>query len=68
MGKETFQNIVDLLRNELGGPIINHRGLPITPELQVAIAVRYLAKGAYQEDMGKIFQPFLNFHFILILQ
>lgn len=53
MRKETARYIVDLIRDQLT-PLHGNRGRPVSPEIQVMSTIRYLSKGAYEEDMGKL--------------
>lgn len=52
MRKEIVTRLVDLLRNRLQSN--SNRGRPISQDLQVLATLRYLAKGAYEEDMGML--------------
>lgn len=52
LSKEVAQFVVNLIRNEISH-VNNNRGLSVSPEVQVLATIRYLAKGAYGDDIGK---------------
>ncbi|KAI4459706.1 apontic [Holotrichia oblita] len=54
MRKEVAEFIINLIRDEISNPE-NNRGSPISAEVQVLATVRYLAKGAYGDDIGRCF-------------
>lgn len=50
MIKATANVIIIFVRNNLN--TANERGFPISPETQVLASIRYLTKGAYDDDTG----------------
>lgn len=53
MSKETARYVLNLIRDQLT-PLHGNRGRPVSPEIQLMSCIRYLSKGAYEEDMGKL--------------
>lgn len=50
MRKEVARFIINLVEGQIE---VGRRGGGISPALQVLITIRYLCKGAYEEDIGK---------------
>lgn len=51
MSKDTARYVIGLVRDDLL-PMHGNLGKPISPEIQVLATIRYLAKGAYEQDIG----------------
>ncbi|KAJ8929770.1 hypothetical protein NQ314_017507 [Rhamnusium bicolor] len=62
LSKGVAQFVINLIGNEILH-VNNNRGLPVSPEVQVLTTIRYLAKGAYGDDIAEhhgLSQPTLS--------
>lgn len=52
MRKEVARSIINLVWEKISHPDSN-RGSPISAEVQTLSTIRYLGKGAYEQDVGE---------------